>query len=74
MFRHVNSSERMPNWRSATRIPKPVRSRIRSMPASTVLGLPINAVPLSIRPAAVALPPPSARRLLMKFFIEPIEV
>ena len=40
---------------SATRMPKPVRSRMRSMPASTVLGLPISAVPLSIRPSAVSL-------------------
>ncbi len=56
-------------------MPKPVRSRIFSMPANTVRGLPISAVPLSIRPSAVALPPPSSRlRMLMKFFIEPIEV
>ena len=46
----------------------------RSMPASTVRGLPISAVPLSIRASAVSLPPPSAVRLRMKFFIEPIEV
>jgi len=56
-------------------MPTPVRSRIRSIPASTVLGLPISAVPLSIRPSAVALPPPSnPRRMLIKFFIEPIEL
>ena len=75
MFRRVSSSDRMPNCSSATRMPKPVRSRIRSMPASTVLGLPISAVPLSIRPVGGH---PGRRRarggMLMKFFIEPIEV
>src|ERR1700758_2760355 len=47
MFRRVSSSERMPNCRSAARRRNPVRARIFSMPASTVLGLPISAVPLS---------------------------
>jgi Periplasmic binding protein len=55
-------------------IPNPVRSRILSMPASTVRGLPISAVPVSIRASAESLPPPSALRLRIKFFIEPIEV
>ena len=53
-------------------MPKPVRSRIRSMPANTVRGLPIRAVPLWMSFSAVSLPPPSAERLLMKFFNEPI--
>ena len=39
-------------------MPKPVRSRMRSMPVSTVFGLPISAVPLSMRPSAVIRPPP----------------
>ena len=75
MFRRVSSSDKMPNCSSATRMPKPVRSRMRSMPASTVFGLPISAVPLSISAlGGQPWPPPSARRMLMKFFIEPIEV
>jgi hypothetical protein len=37
------------------------------------LGLPMSAVPLSMRPSAVALPPPSPRRMLTKFFIDRIE-
>jgi hypothetical protein len=44
-------------------------------PCEHRLGLPISAVPLSIRPSAVALPPPTnPRRMLIKFFIEPVEV
>src|SRR6185437_5469152 len=43
ILRRASSSERMPNWNIGRRMPSPVLSRISSILARTVLGLPMSA-------------------------------